>query len=67
MTWAQLLRRVFEVDVFVCPACGGRRKILAAITQPAALRAILACLGFPTEPPAPHPARPPPQLALDWP
>jgi hypothetical protein len=32
--WADLLQRVFEVDALRCPACGGRTRILASITQP---------------------------------
>jgi len=53
---------VFAVDVLRCPGCGGRRKIVAAITQVAVGRAILAALSLPTEPPAVHPARGPPGL-----
>jgi hypothetical protein len=60
--WADLLKRVFAVDVLRCPGCGGRRKIVAAITQAAVIRAILAALGLPTDPPAVHPARGPPGL-----
>jgi len=60
--WADLLKRVFAVDVLRCPGCGGRRKIVAAITQAAVVRAILSALGLPTEPPAVHPARGPPGL-----
>ena len=50
-SWAQLLRRVFEVDVLKCPRCGGRMRILAAINPPAAIHKILDCLGLPTRPP----------------
>ena len=60
--WADLLKRVFAVDVLRCPGCGGRRKILAAITQGSVIRAILGALGLPTDPPAVHPARGPPVL-----
>ena len=35
----------------VCPYCGGRRRLLAAILDPAAVRAILDCLGLPSRPP----------------
>lgn len=42
--WAELLRRVFEVDVTVCPRCGGAMRILAFVTEPAAVRRILAHL-----------------------
>jgi len=40
--WAQLLRRVFEVEVTVCPDCGGAMRILTFITAAAPVRRILA-------------------------
>jgi len=40
------MRRVFEVDVFKCPECGGAMRILAAIHPPEATRAILDCVGL---------------------
>jgi hypothetical protein len=58
--WADLLKRVFLVDVLRCPRCGGRRRILTAITEGRVVRAILASLGLPTEPALVHPARGPP-------
>jgi hypothetical protein len=33
-SWAQLMMRVFELDVLCCPRCGGRMKILCAINPP---------------------------------
>ena len=33
-SWAKLLRRVFKVDVSVCPTCGGAMKIVGFITDP---------------------------------
>jgi hypothetical protein len=59
------MRRVFLVDVLHCPRCGGRRKILAAITEGRVVRAILEARGLPTEPPVVHPARGPPD-ELIW-
>jgi hypothetical protein len=50
-SWAQLLRRVFEVDVLKCPRCGGRMRILATINSPEAIHKILDCLDLPTRPP----------------
>jgi hypothetical protein len=50
-SWAQLLKRVFEIDVLKCPRCGGRMRILAAINPPEAIHRILDCLGLPTRPP----------------
>jgi hypothetical protein len=46
-TWARLLRRVFSLDVLVCPRCAGSRRILGAVTEPHAVRRLLAALGWP--------------------
>jgi hypothetical protein len=56
------LRRVFGLDVLHCPGCGGRRRIVAAITQGPVMRAILESLGLPAEPPVAATARGPPEL-----
>jgi len=45
--WAELLLRVFREDVLVCP-CGGRRLVLAFITEKKVLKEILEHLGLPT-------------------
>jgi hypothetical protein len=29
--WAELLSRTFDVDVFACMRCGGRRRVLAYV------------------------------------
>ncbi|HEX7481364.1 MAG TPA: transposase [Polyangiales bacterium] len=60
-TWAELMRHSFEIDVLECQRCGGRLRMLAAVTKPAAVRAALAKLGMPTEAPKLRPARPPPE------
>ena len=60
--WADLLRRVFAVDVLRCGLCGGRRRLIAQITQPSVVTAMLTSLGLPTEAPLLHPARGPPDL-----
>ena len=49
--WAELLQRVFEVDALRCPRCGGRMRVLAAITEVDVARRILACLNLPTRAP----------------
>ena len=49
--WAQLMRRLYEVDVLRCP-CGARRQIIAWLTDPPVVAAILRCLGLPTQPPS---------------
>ena len=44
--WAQLPRRIHLVDVLACP-CGGRRAIVADISERDVVVAILAHLGLP--------------------
>jgi hypothetical protein len=53
LPWAVLLKRVFMTDALTCPKCNGRMKILAAITNPEAVRKILDHLGLPSDAP-PH-------------
>jgi hypothetical protein len=40
--WAELLRRIFEVDPLTCPRCQGLMRIVAVITEPAVITRILA-------------------------
>ncbi|WP_224249969.1 transposase [Hyalangium gracile] len=61
--WAGLLRRTFALEVFCCPRCGGRRRVLAYLTGRQAVRAILEHLALPWQPPRLFPARGPPQSA----
>jgi hypothetical protein len=51
MNWARLLKRVFNIDVELCPHCGGRLKIIAAILEASAIAKILGHLGLPTRAP----------------
>ena len=57
--WADLLRRVFAIDILACPDCGGRLRLLATIEDRAVVEKILTHLGLPVEPPCPSPARTP--------
>ena len=54
--WADLLKRVFMLDVLACP-CGGRRRMIAFITERAVIKKILDHLGLPTTGPPVEPAR----------
>ena len=65
LSWAELMLRVFEVDVLECPRCAGRLRIVATVTRPAAIRAILECVGLPARPPPAAPARESDQPELD--
>jgi|GEM_PF-6948505 len=49
--WAELLLRVFAVDVFACPKFDGRVQRIAFITPPRVISAILGCAGCKQEPP----------------
>jgi hypothetical protein len=57
MSWARLLKRVFDIDVEHCPNCGGALKIIAAIEDPPVIVKILSHLGLPTCAPPRAPAR----------
>ena len=59
-TWAELLRRVFGVEIFSCPNCGGKRRLLAAIQDPDSIQRVLRSLGLSGEVPELAPARAPP-------
>jgi hypothetical protein len=57
MSWARLLKRVFDIDIEHCPSCGGSLKIIAApstrsgqtgIEDPPVIIKILSHLGLPT-------------------
>jgi hypothetical protein len=39
--WADLIRRVYEVDPLVCPRCGAEMRIIGFITEPRVIRRIL--------------------------
>ena len=60
MSWARLLKRVFNIDISQCPRCSGKMKILAAIEDPKVIRKILDHLGIPSSPPKLGSSRGPP-------
>ena len=64
LSWAKLIRRVYEVDPLLCPFCGGEMKILAFITDFATARAIRRSLKLPAQEPAPLAHGPPHELEL---
>ena len=41
MTWAQRLKRVFNIDIVTCKACGGPVKVIACIEDPVVINKIL--------------------------
>ena len=66
MSWAELMKRVFEVDVLECPVCKGPMRIIAEITDRKVIQQFLTALDLPSEAPEIQRARPPPQTEFDW-
>ncbi|MCP4874124.1 MAG: IS91 family transposase [Gammaproteobacteria bacterium] len=44
MTWAQRLKRVFNIDISTCDACGGAVRVIASIEDPVVIPTTLAAL-----------------------
>jgi hypothetical protein len=40
-SWAQLIKRIYEIDPLVCPTCGSEMKVIAFITEHDVVDAIL--------------------------
>jgi hypothetical protein len=66
LTFAALLSRVFQIEIDTCADCGGKMKIVAALTDPASIRRYLEGTGQSAKIPEIAPARAPPQLELDY-
>ena len=58
MSWAQRLKRVFNIDIETCSACGGAVEIIACIEDPGVIKKILDHLDRNT--PCTEPSRLPP-------
>jgi len=43
LAMARLLAKVYEVDPFLCPNCGGKIAVIAVIQDPEEIRGIIAC------------------------
>jgi hypothetical protein len=56
MSWARLLKRVFDIDIAKCPHSGGTLKSIAAIENHAVIAKILANLGLSARAPPRSPA-----------
>jgi hypothetical protein len=49
--WAELLQKVFALDVLACPRCAGRLELIAFISAPDVARKILDHLGLASQAP----------------
>lgn len=55
LSWAERLRRVFGIEITVCPHCGGKLRVIADVTDPDVVARILEHVrrvGLPRAPPA---------------
>ncbi|WP_413464975.1 IS91 family transposase [Escherichia coli] len=73
MTWAQRLKRVFNIDIETCSGCGGAMKVIACIEDPIVIKQILDHLKHKAETSGtralPESRAPPAELLLglfDW-
>ena len=51
ISWARLLKRVFEIDMEHCPNCGGELKVIAVILETQVIERIVEHLGLPARAP----------------
>ena len=59
LPWADLLKRVYDIDSLACSRCSDRLRMIAPIVEKQVVRRILASLGLPCEPPVIARARAP--------
>lgn len=50
MTWAQRLKRVFDIDIQICEVCSGNAKVIACIEDPVVINKILTHLNLQSPP-----------------
>ena len=62
--WAEMIRKVYEVDPLVCPRCGGRMKVVAFLTEYAVVDRIIRHLELTFIAEKPPPAQAFEQVAL---
>ena len=69
MTWAQRLKRVFDINVTTCRGCGGALRVIACIEDPEIIGKILSHLNEKSASldthRLPETRAPPPQGSLD--
>jgi hypothetical protein len=62
--WAELIRKVYEVDPLICPRCGGRMRVVAFLTEYAVVDRIIRHLELTFTAEKPPPAYAFEQVAL---
>ncbi len=64
--WAELLKRVFKIDITVCPECNGKLKFISVIIERRVVVKILEHLQLPSVIPRWDEPRPPPSLEFSF-
>jgi len=54
--WAEMIRKVHEVDPLLCPSCGGRMRIISFIEEPKIIDRIIGHLEMTFEAERPPPS-----------
>jgi hypothetical protein len=62
--WAEMIRKIYEVDPLVCPRCGGRMRVVAFLTEYAVVDRIIRHLELTFVAEKPPPAHVFEQVAL---
>ena len=55
--WAEMIKKVYEVDPLLCPSCGGQMKIISFIEDPKAIDKIIRHLELTFDAERPPPPR----------
>ena len=66
LSWHELLKRIFKIDLSICSLCSGKVRFIAAVMKRDVIVKILTHLNLPTALPQWGPARSPPTLAFDF-
>jgi hypothetical protein len=64
LSWAALIKRVYEIDPLLCPYCGAEMKVIAFITEHVTVAHILEHIRMPAQRPEPLAHSPPLQEEL---
>ncbi|MCK4647040.1 MAG: transposase [Candidatus Aminicenantes bacterium] len=62
--WAEMIRKVFEVDPLICPQCGGQMRIISFIEEHKVIDKIINLLKLTFKAERPPPPQAHPQLAM---
>ncbi len=63
---AELMRRVFGLEVLRCSVCRRKRSLMSVILNRTVIVRVLSHLGFDSDPPTIQPARAPPQIEFGF-